>query len=194
MSFRFHWIIALFVVLAMQGCANRLEVRVDYDPKENFETLKTYAWAPATDAERQEKARNSLMHDRIRAAIDTYLSAHGYQKVAEAKADFLVTHTVTVKRQAQVYDSRVSIGYGRYSYRSGVGIGFGFPATTHVEEYEVGTLIIDIINVSQNRLVWRGSGERILDEDATPEKRTEVINATVNEILNRFPPKPKDRK
>ena len=188
------WVIAALMVLSLHGCNSGVQVRVDYDPKENFEQFHSYAWAPPTEAERQEKARNSLLHERIQAAVDAHLAARGYQMVEAARADFLVTHTVTVERRAQVHDSRVSLGYGRYGARGGVGISTGFPVGTTVEEYKVGTLIIDVIDVRQQRLVWRGSGDRTIGEDYSPEKRTEIINTVVNEVLGRFPPMNKKAK
>jgi len=180
------WIATALAAIFIQGCTTA-NVRVDYDPQESFRTLRSYAWAPMTEEERREKSRNSLLHERIQSAIDAHLAARGFAKVTEAQADFLVTHTVTVERRAQVYDSGAAVGYGRYGPRGGVGIGYGFPVTT-IQEYKVGTLIIDVIDARHKRLVWRGSGERTLDPSLTPEERIEVVNATVDEILGRFPP------
>jgi Domain of unknown function (DUF4136) len=188
MSRQIHWIAAALTALLIQGCATGAQVRVDYDQKTDFQTLRSYAWAPMTEEERQEKSRNSLTHERIQSAIDAHLATRGYAKVGEAQADFLVTHTVTVERRTQVQETRASVGYGRYGAHGGVGVGYGIPVETSTYQYKVGTLIIDIIDARQKRLVWRGSGERTLGEDQTPEKRTEIINATVNEILSRFPP------
>lgn len=183
-----QWITAALAVLLIQGCATGAQVRVDYDPKADFQTLRLYAWAPMTEEEQRQKSRNSLTHERIQSAIDAHLAARGYAKVSEAQADFLVTHTVTVESRTRVNETRMSVGYGRYGARGGVGVGYGIPVETSTYQYKVGTLIIDVIDARQKRLVWRGSGERTLGEDQTPEKRTELINATVNEVLGRFPP------
>ena len=194
MSRKTLWIVAALAALLVQGCATGAQVRVDFDPKTDFQALRSYAWAPATAEEQQIKSRNSLTHERIQSAIDAHLAARGYKKVAEAQADFLVTHTVTVESRTQVNETRMSVGYGRYGAHGGVGVGYGIPVDTTVYQYKVGTLVIDVIDARQKRLVWRGSGERTLGEDQSPEKRTEVINATVNEVLNRFPPASKKPK
>ena len=141
-----------------------------------------------TAEEQQEKSRNSLIHERIQSAIDAHLAARGYKKVGADQADFLVTHTVAVESRTQVQTSQMSVGYGRYGARGGVGVGYGIPLESTTYQYKVGTLIIDIIDARQQRLVWRGAGERTVSEDQAPEKRTEVINTTVNEVLSRFPP------
>jgi len=188
MSRQSHRIIAALAALLVQGCSTGAQVRVDYDQKADFQVLRSYAWAPMTVQEQQEKSRNSLTHERIQAAIDAHLAARGYAKVGETQADFLVTHTVTVESRTQVNETSMSVGYGRYGARGGVGVGYGIPVDTTIYQYKVGTLIIDVIDARQKRLVWRGSGEQTLGEDLTPEKRTEIINATVNEVLSRFPP------
>ena len=186
------WIAAALAALFIQGCSTGAQVRVDYDQKADFQALRSYAWAPMTAEEQQEKSRNSLTHERIQSAIDAHLAARGYQKVGEAQADFLVTHTVTVESRTQVQNTQMSVGYGRYGTRGGVG--YGIPVDTTVYQYKVGTLIIDVIDARQKRLVWRGSGEQTLGEEQTPEKRTEIINTTVNEVLGRFPPASKKPK
>ncbi len=188
MSRKILWIAAALATLLFQGCATGTQVRVDYDQKADFQTLRAYAWAPMTAEEQQEKSRNSLIHERIQSAIDAHLAARGYKKVGADQADFLVTHTVAVESRTQVQTSQMSVGYGRYGARGGVGVGYGIPLESTTYQYKVGTLIIDIIDARQQRLVWRGAGERTVSEDQSPEKRTEVINTTVNEVLSRFPP------
>jgi len=194
MSRKTLWIVAALAALLMQGCATGAQVRVDFDPKADFQALRSYAWAPMTAEEQQQKSRNSLTHERIQSAVDAHLNARGYKKVAEAQADFLVTHSVTVESRTQVQNTQMSVGYGRYGGHGGVGVGYGIPVESTVYQYKVGTLVIDVIDARQKRLVWRGSGERTLGEDQTPEKRTEIINATVNEVLSRFPPAGKKSK
>jgi len=194
MSRKTLWIVAALAALLMQGCATGAQVRVDFDPKADYQALRSYAWAPMTAEEQQEKSRNSLTHERIQSAIDAHLAARGYKKVVETQADFLVTHTVTVESRTQVNETRMSVGYGRYGAHGGVGVGYGIPVDTTIYQYKVGTLVIDVIDARQKRLVWRGSGERTLGEDQTPEKRTETINTTVNEVLSRFPPASKKPK
>jgi hypothetical protein len=188
-----QWFTPVLVGILLLGCTTGAQVRVDYDPNTDFQALRSYAWAPMTSQEQQEKSRNTLTHERIRSAVDATLTGRGYTKVSEAQASFLVTHTVTVENRALVRESRVTVGYGRYGTRGGVGVGYGMPVETTIDQYKVGTLIIDIIDARNQRLVWRGSGERTLDEDPTPEKRVETINATVSEILERFPPVKKSK-
>ena len=131
MSRKTLWIVAALAALLMQGCATGAQVRVDFDPKTDFQALRSYAWAPMTAEEQQQKSRNSLTHERIQSAVDAHLAARGYAKVAEAQADFLVTHTVTVESRTQVQSTQMSVGYGRYGAHGGVGVGYGIPVEYH---------------------------------------------------------------
>jgi hypothetical protein len=64
----------------------------------------------------------------------------------------------------------------------------GYNTQTTAREYEVGTLILDVVDRASNQLVWRGAKEGRLQKNQSPEKRTEVIKETVANILSNFPP------
>ena len=57
-----------------------------------------------------------------------------------------------------------------------------------VTQYQQGTLIIDIIDMSQQKLIWRGTGSGTMSDSPSVETRTENINNAVNQILAQFPP------
>ena len=63
-----------------------------------------------------------------------------------------------------------------------------FRALSDVQYYEEGTLIIDVIDPGENRLVWRGSATRVLDRAMTPERADEIVLEAVQKIFDRFPP------
>ena len=65
--------------------------------------------------------------------------------------------------------------------------GVGWTETV-VDQYEEGTLVIDLIDVAERRLVWRGSGTRRLSRDPQPDRLTQRVNEAVDEILAQFPP------
>jgi hypothetical protein len=60
-------------------------------------------------------------------------------------------------------------------------------ATVH--EIPVGTLIIDLVDASSNKLVWRGTGTDVVS--TKPEKNAEKINKIVPKIFKNYPPKKK---
>jgi len=60
--------------------------------------------------------------------------------------------------------------------------------STYVTQYDEGTLVIDFIDIAENKLVWRGVGTGALSESPSVEERTENINNAVAQILEQFPP------
>ena len=52
----------------------------------------------------------------------------------------------------------------------------------------VGTLIIDILDPVKHKLIWRGSGSKMISGESSPEKTTKKMNEAVTAILKDFPP------
>ena len=80
---------------------------------------------------------------------------------------------------------------GDWGYRDPYGAywtGYYGPRSVDVQYYEEGTLIIDVIDPGENRLVWRGSATRVLDRAMTPERADEIVLEAVRKIFDRFPP------
>ncbi|MCK7582064.1 MAG: hypothetical protein MZV65_44965 [Chromatiales bacterium] len=108
--------------------------------------------------------------------------------MSEAEADFLVTHTVTVETRTQVQKSPRCPWATPATART-VGLGSGMVSRSSPRFINTRSAHWSSMSSTlQKRLSGAGSGERTLGEDQTPEKRTETINTTVNEVLGRFPP------
>ena len=58
----------------------------------------------------------------------------------------------------------------------------------YVENYDQGTLVLDIVDGRSNELVWRGTAQARIDPSNSPEERQRRINEAVRKILDRFPP------
>jgi len=174
---------AAIFVAALLGCAS-YPVQTDYDPDIGFESLRTYSWLDA----RQEKTGdpridNDLLDRRVRRAVEAELDAKGYRKVEAAQADFALNYHLSVERQIDVQTYVDSPSYG-YGWRGGYS-----NAYTTVQEYDVGSLVIDIIRPGEERLIWRGATQARTHEKGTPEERDERAQAAVSAILAKFPPK-----
>ena len=73
-------------------------------------------------------------------------------------------------------------GYGRYGY------GGGFSTTTvNYDDYTEGTLFINVVDRSTEKIVWQGRGTKTLNENASPEKREANIKNGVSLIYQKFP-------
>ena len=180
------------LLLSLSGCS-AITVNQDYNPDYNFQTLQTYGWfddnkTVSSDA----RINNDLIKDRIVKAIESSLHAKGYTKVPNAEASFLVTWHGTIDSKLQV--NTIDHYYIPYGY-SGRGAYYTFMDSgarhTIISEYDVGTLLIDILDPIKHKLVWRGTGQGIVHANRTPEEITEEINNAVSAIFTQFPPTPK---
>ena len=175
----------LIASLALFACSS-ISVSADYDPAADFSALRTWSWipeeAPAEGAD--PRVGNSLVSDRVTAAIDRTLQARGYQEV-EQSSDFQVGFSIGVRIGLESAPSTsASVGYGRYGRYGGIGYGTG----TEVREYEEGTLVIDLIDPATGKLIWRGTAQARVSSDQSPESSTKRINEAVEKVLAQFPP------
>lgn len=174
--------------LVLAGCAST--ANLDYDEKFNFSTLNSFQLQPTPERSANDTRVDSpLVERRITNAITEELVNKGYRQ-SESGADFRVVYQIGVKQEVASRSSSVSIGVGRYSRRSSVGVAYGFPAGD-VETYERGILTIDIISAESDKLIWRGSSSRRLFNGSTPEKSDKQVREIVSEILEQFPPEKK---
>ena len=82
------------------------------------------------------------------------------------------------------YGTSYGGGYGR-SRRGRGGWGGGVStSTTSVDEWTEGTLVIEIIDSELEELVFTGSAQAKLNEDQSPEERTERVNQAAGEELD----------
>jgi hypothetical protein len=66
--------------------------------------------------------------------------------------------------------------------------GFG-ESTTTTTETPVGTLVVDIFDMSGKQLLWRSTATNTLS--GSPEKNAKKLTKTVDDMFKNFPPKPK---
>ena len=77
-------------------------------------------------------------------------------------------------------------GFGGGRRWGGFG-GFG-DATTTVETYKVGTLVVDLFDAKTEKLIWRSSSSDTLSDKA--DKNTKNLDKGVNKMFQHFPPAP----
>ena len=155
------------VVLALPGCAPR--INVDTHPEANLGSFQTYAWL---SRERPSPGRGVLVARHVGTTVGDVLRSKGYRRVPPGQADFLLNYHAILEQRVDMRSQR-----GQYS-RSWVGSGA-------VRAYKVGTLIIDVIDRAEERLVWTGLVEGAIPN---PEQGPAKIERVVEDILRYFPP------
>jgi Domain of unknown function (DUF4136) len=181
-------VLALGLVLAAGGCS-QVSIQSDFDPAANFSGLQTYAWYAAEQPESGDpRVDDPLLDDHVRTSVENALNSRGYTKV-DANPDFQLIYHAAVSKEIEVTTTSTPVyPRGYYGWRT-----IGAPVWVErpvAYTYERGSLILDIIDAQNERMVWRGSIQAELDRTATPQVRMKRIDAAVREMVAKFPPQP----
>lgn len=185
MLVRFFWV--TIFIMALQACSG-ITVSQDYDQAFDFSGLNTFSWKPNENNE-YGLIDNDLVDKRIRSAIEVNLLAKAYQQIDSGQPDFFISYHMTVEQKVSTSNVSTGVSIGRSSRGSYGGIGVGIGTGGTVRTYDQGTLLIDVTGSSSGELIWRGISTQIVSEHSNPEKSTENVNATVEKMLQQFPPK-----
>ena len=185
-------LVILMAAFVLGGCSS-IKVVSDVDSSADFTQYKTfeyYGWLEDSD-----KLLNDLDKRRFEAAFGDEFKARGLELVEEGGdlvvALFIVTQQ---KTQTTAHTSSMGGGYGGgyggyYGHGPGWGWGGGHSTTTYSEyDYTEGTLVCDVFDKANEKLVWEGIGTGTVDND--PGTRDEGIPKAVNKIMAVFPIEP----
>lgn len=169
---------ASFFVIAMllSAISYAQDVHTDWDKKANFERYHSYSWGKIHTS-------NPLWQSRIQDAVDKDLQAKGWQKVPSG-GDVTLMAVGSARNQQEYQTFYDGLGGG---WRWG---GFG-NATTTVQNYKVGTLVLDMYDASNKQLIFRGTATDTLSEN--PEKNENKLEKSVDKMLKKFPPDEKNK-
>lgn len=186
------YLYSLVPIIMMLSSCSTMTIDVDYNDSLSFTGLKNFDWVPGTPLKSNNPKvdSNTLLHDRIRQEITSWMLSHGYTKNKDEKVDFLIAYQLIVEDKTKItvindyYDYPMGWGYG---YRRPYG--YSGRSRQHAYEYKEGALIIDMVNPDTKKLMWRGSATDEVSASAKPDKKNKQIKEAVDRILQEFPPK-----
>ena len=160
------------VTLLLASASFAQQVKTDYDRSTDFSHYKTYSW---------EKVQTSdpLWVDRIKETVNSALATKGLTPVASGGDIAIVAIEMTKNQQTlnTFYD-----GFGG-GWRWGGGFG---NATTTVDNYKVGTLIVDLFDANSKQIIWRGSSSDTLSDKS--DKNIKNLDKGVQKMFDHYPP------
>jgi hypothetical protein len=151
------------------------QVKTDYDRNTNFAPYKTYSWEKV-------QTQDPLWVDRIEEAVNSALAAKGWTLVPSGGTVAIVAIEMT--RNQQTLETFYN-GFGG-GWRWGGGFG---DATTTVDNYKVGTLVVDLFDANSKKLIWRGSSSDTLSNKS--DKNIRNLDKGVQKMFDHFPPEEK---
>jgi hypothetical protein len=163
------------IVLLAAAASFATEVKTDYDRSTDFSQYKTYSWEKV-------QTKDQLWVDRIKQAVNSALAGKGWTEVPSGGNVAIVAIEMTKNQQTlnTFYD-----GFGR-GWRWGGGFG---DSTTTVDNYKVGTLVVDLFDANSKKLIWRGSSSDTLSSKS--DKNIKELDKGVEKMFDHFPPSEK---
>jgi hypothetical protein len=170
--------------LLAAGCATGPDVRSDFDPAADFGRFRTYGFvAPAGTDQGDVRSITTL---RLQQATSREMEARGY--VRADNPDLVVNFTGRLQERVDIESwPAPSFGAG-WGYRSWPGSAWGGWGGTQVttRRYNVGTLVIDIVDRERRQAVFQGSAEGVVTQ-AMMNNPVPTIDDAVAQIFSRFP-------
>lgn len=177
-------VISPLLLLAIGGLAQ--DVRYNFSPAGNFATYKTYKWVQIKGTDQL----NQMAEQQLRAAVDAELAKKGLAKVDGETADLFVGYQASIGQEKQYTSYDTGWGYGP-GWSGGWYGGGGGMTTGQTSTIYIGTVDLDMYDVAQKQLVWRGAMSKAIDTKAKPEKRQKNLTKAVAKLLKNYPPPPK---
>lgn len=182
-------------MLLLAACASPKKANIDYDKNVNFSQYQTFAFyqAPVAAEPEQNAAEaaapsyDPLTDQHFKAAITREMTALGY-RFDEQAPQLLVNYSTNVENREDVRSSpfRVNAGYGLFGRNSALSLGFPIFGGVETTRYKVGSVLIDVIDASANRLIWQGMVEGKLTSKALQQPE-QAINDAVAVIYQSYP-------
>lgn len=173
------FIIPVLLVFIFSSC-NPWKFLGEYDHDVDFKTFKTFGllnWDPVNDKQVSPQTKKYLL-----MAIKDELESRGYIYQKD-NADLMVSVFILIQEETSY--SAYSDHYAGYSGYGSVGVGVGigsggasvgvvgygmpgmYPYTAVSHDYNVGTVVIDLLDHSKKKLVWQGvAAGRLANEEA----------------------------
>jgi len=181
----------VFVTALLASACSGISVNQDFNPATEFSGFRAWDWMPAPNRPSGDtRADNSIVDQRVRSAIEAGMQEKGFTKVQSGEPHFRVGYQIILDDRVDYQTVNDYWGPG-WGYRGVYGRYSGptmATSQTTARAYTMGTLVVDFFDVASQELVWRGSAEGKLHENADPAKRQERINQAVQKTLAQFPP------
>jgi hypothetical protein len=171
-------VLVLVWVLAAPIAAQ--EVYVDYDRSGRFSWYTTWAWQETEGT--SIKGVDDLLHSRIKNAIEYHISQGRLVEDTESP-QLYVTYHAAFREAIRADPVSFGVGFGgswvQNPYWGGVGI-----STESANTYQQGTLIIDIWEAEERKLVWRGVAIDVFFDD--PDKTEKKLDKAIEKMIKQW--------
>jgi hypothetical protein len=166
-------------IIAFVSCSTPSHIEVAQGV--NFSKYKTFGWA--NDTTKSGRVNNDIIDNNIKNSISAELEEVGWKETAQHPDVLLDYNVVVEKGTRKVPDPVYSYPYSGYYYNSWrnrrafyYNPGFFMNYNTYNVPFKEGTLTVNMMDASTNKLIWQGwaSGDITSNTVTSKEAKTDV--------------------
>jgi hypothetical protein len=170
--------------LTLAGCASGPEIRADYDRGADFGKYRSYGFV--AQAGTDDGDFKSLSTQMLQNAASRQMEARGYTR--SDNPDLVINFKGQLEEKTDIESTPAPYygpgwGYGGWggAYWGGWG---GTEVTTH--RYNVGTLVMDVVDREKRQVVYQGGIEGVVTREMM-QNREATITAAVGHLFSKYP-------
>jgi hypothetical protein len=173
------------LLLVICSACSSIEAFSDQDPDTDFASYRTFVLgSPPAEAPEGLPNYSAIAGERINRQIATNLESKGLREVPADEADILVSFQLAGEQRSEIRSTGPNSSLYYPSYDRWYGVGW-YDHNLYTVNYVIGTLIIDVFDRTEEKLVWHGwSSTGIYDQSNQQDKAKAVLEA----LLKLYPP------
>lgn len=174
---------AAAIVLA--GCASGPDVRADYDKSADFGKYRTFGFVAQSSPDGSGEYR-SLALQMLQKAAAREMEARGYRLAEDP--DLVINFTGKLEEKVDIESTPAPYYGAGWGYRGWYGAPYGGYGGTEVStrRYNVGTIVVDIVDRAQRQVVFQGGLSDVVTREMQANREA-TINAAIATIFSRYP-------
>ena len=178
--------VALVATALLAGCASQPKVLSDYDKSADFAKYRTFGFVTQVGADSTEF--KSLAVQTMQTAATRQMEMRGYTR--SDNPDLVINFTGKIEEKADVESIPAPYygpgwGYGGFYGAPYGGWGGGGTQVT-TRRYNVGTLVMDIVDREKRQAVFQGSVSDVVTKEMMANREAAITGA-VNRIFASYP-------
>jgi len=171
-------------VILLAGCASGPDIRADYDRAADFGKYRTYGFVAQAGTDTGDC--KSLSTQILQNAAARQMESRGYTR--SDNPDLAINFKGKLEEKVDV-DSTPAPYYGPgWGYGGWYGAPYGGYGGTQVttRRYNVGTLVMDVVDREKRQVVFQGGVEGVVTKEML-QNREAALNRAVEHIFSKYP-------
>lgn len=167
---------AVIATVLTAGCGHSIKTAADYSHSVRFSDYSTFFFVTGNSS------GNPLADERVTAEIEAALTLKGWIPVAQGEGRaVVVVHAAT--RTNHSYETFYD-GWGGWGWRPEGAAGHA----EFLQNYQVGTVVVDIFDAETKQVIWRGSATHGFAD--VLKHRPKATEGAISRMFSKFPPQP----